>query len=105
MNQKEVKERLLSNPEVQQAFDNPPLPLLIARSVVEYRRSLDLSQAQLAQLLGTSQNQVWRIESGDENITVKTLEKLREVFGMRFSIEPPNTPTPLVSRELGNRLG
>ena len=99
MNHDEVKSRLLADPLTREAYDHPPLALLVADTVVSYRRTLGLTQEQLAELLGASQNQVYRIESGAP-ASLKTLEKVIEVLGLRVSIEPPQQPTPLVSSKL-----
>lgn len=58
--------------------------MVIARVVVERRRELGMGQEELAERLGTSQMQIWRIESGEANPTVKTLEKLEEALGLSF---------------------
>jgi transcriptional regulator with XRE-family HTH domain len=96
VNHEDVKKRLLADPEVASAYENPPLQLKVARVVVECRHRLGASQSELAKMLGTSQNQVYRLESGDANITVKTLEKLHQVLGIEFDVEPP-TVSPSVA--------
>jgi ribosome-binding protein aMBF1 (putative translation factor) len=98
MNHDEVKQRLLDNPEVRRAYENPPLRLQVARAVVEWRHAMGKSQQELAELLRTSQNQVYRIESGDANITLKTLEKLESIIGLRFTVEERESPTPVHRR-------
>jgi transcriptional regulator with XRE-family HTH domain len=81
----EVKKRLLANPRVREAYENPPLPLAMARAVVERRKELGMTQEELAELMGTSQAQVWRIERGDFNPTAKTLSRLEEALGVSVS--------------------
>jgi transcriptional regulator with XRE-family HTH domain len=90
MNHNEVKRQLLANPETAIAYENPPLRLKIARAVVERRRELGKTQSELAKMLSTSQNQVYRLESGDANVTVKTLEMLRQVLEIEFVVETPS---------------
>lgn len=80
MKHEEVKRRLLENPEMREAYEHPPLALAVARAVVLRRRELGISQEDLAQQLGTSQTQVWRIESGQANITLETLQKLGDIL-------------------------
>lgn len=88
MNYEEVKKRLLADPAVREAYDNPPLALVTARKVVQRRKELGMTQEQLAAAMGTSQAQVWRIESGHHNPTAKTLTRLEGAletsFGERF---------------------
>lgn len=82
MNHEEVKNRLLANPWVREAYENPPLPLAVARAVVERRKELGVTQEELAEKMGTSQAQVWRIESGSFNPTAKTLSRLEQALGI-----------------------
>lgn len=84
MNHEEVKRRLLGDPEVLRAYENPPLPLAAARAVVERRKELGLTQKDLAERIDSSQAQVWRIESGQFNPTLKTLSKLEEALDVKL---------------------
>jgi transcriptional regulator with XRE-family HTH domain len=80
----EVKNKLLRNPWVREAYENPPLHLATARAVVERRKELGMTQEELAAKMGTSQSQVWRIESGAFNPTSKTLARLEGALGISF---------------------
>lgn len=84
MNHEEVKRRLLGDPEVRKAYENPPLPLATARSVVLRRKELGMTQKELAERIESSQAQVWRIESGQFNPTLKTLSKLEEALRIKL---------------------
>jgi len=84
VNYEEVKNRLLANPKVREAYENPPLSLTTARKVVQRRKELGMTQGQLADAMGTSQAQVWRIESGHFNPTAKTLTRLERALDMSF---------------------
>lgn len=85
MNHEEVKKRLLANPKIREAYENPPLPLVVARRVIERRKELGMTQGELADAIGTSQAQVWRIESGQFNPTAKTLTRLERALDISFS--------------------
>lgn len=84
MNHEEAKRRLLGNREVREAYENPPLPLATARTVVERRKELGITQKELADRLDSSQAQVWRIESGHFNPTLKTLSRLEKALGIEL---------------------
>jgi transcriptional regulator with XRE-family HTH domain len=61
---------------------------MLAIKISELREKKGLSQQQLAKLMGTSQQAISRIESGEyEGFTLKTLEKIAESTGMRVKIE------------------
>ncbi len=89
MSYQALKRRLLKQPEVRDRYENPPLAIALARAVLRRRRELGINQEELAERLGTSQNQVWRIESGQGNVRLDTLDKLREVLGLEVSIGHP----------------
>lgn len=107
MNHEETKRRLLKNPEVREAYENPPLSLAVARAVVERRRELGMTQEELAERLGSSQSQVWRIESGHANPTASTLSKLEEVLGIspQRMAEPPSKVSPREQLEQWRGMG
>ena len=102
MDYEAVKQRLLADPATRAAYEHPPLPIAIARAVVTRRRALGMSQQDLADRLGTSQTQVWRIESGQANLTLETLGKLAEV--LQFALEvrlPEAAPSATAGRRAG----
>lgn len=102
MDHNSVKRSLLADPATRAAYEYPPLPLAVARTVVIRRRELGLSQQELADRLGTSQAQVWRIESGQANLTLETLEKLEEILHvaveLRFLTVPAGEPVGAATR-------
>ena len=58
------------------------------KKIAELRKQKGLSQQQLAKLMGTSQQAISRIESGEyDGFTLKTLEKIAEATGMRVKVE------------------
>jgi len=84
VNYEEVKNQLLADPKVREAYENLPLSLATARLVVERRKELGMTQGQLAEAMGTSQAQVWRIESGHFNPTARTLARLERALDTSF---------------------
>lgn len=84
MNFEEVKDQLIADPKAREAYENPPLSLATALKVVRRRKELGMTQGQLAEAMGTSQAQVWRIESGHFNPTAKTLTRLERALDMSF---------------------
>jgi DNA-binding Xre family transcriptional regulator len=71
----------------------------VAQNLVHLRRYRGISQSELADAIGTSQSAIARIESGQENITADTLERLAMGLDGRFyvSIHPPEC-APLQGR-------
>lgn len=71
----------------------------IAQNLLHLRRYRGMSQLKLGDKIGTSQSAVARIESGQENITLDTLQRLVMGLEGRFyvSIHPPEC-APLQAR-------
>ncbi len=62
--------------------------LQLAMKIAKLREQKGLTQGKMAKLMGTSQQAVSRIESGDyEGFTLKTLERIAEATGTRLKIE------------------
>lgn len=78
----------IKDPEFKAHYEEEKQALMLAIKIAELRAKKGLSQQQLAKLMGTSQQAISRIESGEyEGFTLKTLEKIAESTGMRVKIE------------------
>lgn len=74
------------NPEYVRAYDALEEEFARAQMVIGARAHADLSQAELAERMGTSQSAVARLESGRVKPSTRTLEKLAAATGMRLRI-------------------
>lgn len=78
----------IKDPEFKKHYQEERQALKLAMKIAELRDQKGLSQQELAKLMGTSQQAISRIESGDyDGFTLKTLEKIAEATGMRVKIE------------------
>ena len=78
----------LKDPEFKMHYQEERQALKMAMKIAELREKKGLSQQQLAKLMGTSQQAISRIESGEyDGFTLKTLEKIAEATGMRVKVE------------------
>ncbi|MBW6487023.1 MAG: helix-turn-helix transcriptional regulator [Syntrophobacterales bacterium] len=78
----------MEDPEFKKHYQEERQALKLAMKIAELRDLKGLSQQELAKLMGTSQQAISRIESGEyEGFTLKTLEKIAEATGMRVKIE------------------
>lgn len=78
----------LKDPEFRAHYKEERQALILAMKITKLREKKGLSQQQLAKLMGTSQQTISRIESGEyEDFTLKTLEKLAEETGTHLKIE------------------
>ena len=78
----------LKDPEFRAHYSEERQALKLAMKITKLREKKGLSQQQMAKLMGTSQQAISRIESGEyEGFTLKTLEKLAEATGTQLKIE------------------
>lgn len=78
----------LRDPQFRRAFEKERKRLRIALQMAEIRRKKRLSQKDLARRMGTSQQVISRLESGDyDGYTLKTLEKFAQATGSRLVVE------------------
>jgi DNA-binding XRE family transcriptional regulator len=78
----------LKDPEFKAHYQEERQALNLAMKIAKLREKKGLSQQQMAKLMGTSQQAISRIESGEyEGFTLKTLEKIAEATGTRVKIE------------------
>jgi DNA-binding XRE family transcriptional regulator len=78
----------LKDPEFRKYFEEERQALALAMKIARLREKKGLSQKELAKLMGTSQQAISRIESGEyEGFSLKTLEKIAEATGTRLKIE------------------
>jgi len=61
----------------------------VAMNLLHLRRYSKMSQSQVGKAVGTSQSAIARIESGQENITLDTLERLVTAMNGRFHVSIP----------------
>jgi DNA-binding XRE family transcriptional regulator len=78
----------LKDPKFKAYYQEERQALILSMKIAELRRKKGLSQQELAKLMGTSQQAISRIESGEyEGFTLKTLEKIAEATGTRVQID------------------
>ena len=78
----------LKDPEFRKEFEKQRRALALSMKILKLREKKGLTQGQLAKRMGTSQQAISRIESGDyEGFTLKTLEKIAEATGTRLKID------------------
>ena len=79
----EIRERLLADPEVRQAYED----LEPAYQVAKLRIIRGLTQQQLAQLVGTKQPSIARLESGKYSPNLAFLQRVVEALGGRLTVK------------------
>lgn len=74
------------DPAFREAYEALADEFALAAQVIEARARAGLTQAELAERMGTSQSAVARLESGTARPSVATLEKLAAATGSRLRI-------------------
>lgn len=77
----------LKNAKFRKYYNEYGKQLEIAYQVLQLRKKAGMSQAELAKRLGTTQSNVARIESGQQNFTTVTLHNIAQVFDRDLKIE------------------
>jgi transcriptional regulator with XRE-family HTH domain len=87
--QKLIK-RWMKEPGFKEGYDALAEEFELASLLIEARTHSHLTQAELAQKMGTSQSSIARLESGKAKPTLATLKRLAKATGMRLkiSLEP-----------------
>jgi ribosome-binding protein aMBF1 (putative translation factor) len=77
----------LRNPRFKKYYNEYGKQLEIAYQILKLRKQKGISQAELAKRLGTKQSNIARMETGQENFTTDTLQKIASVFRRELKIE------------------
>ena len=83
---KDLKKRLLKNPEVRKEYDALEEEFALAAAVAKARMRAGLSQAELARRMKTTQSTVARLESGRGKPSTRTLTRFAKATGHRLTI-------------------
>ena len=60
---------------------------MVGKSIKERRKTLRVTQPQLAELAGISVNTLYKIEREQANPTLQTLTKIADVLGLEVSLQ------------------
>ncbi len=78
-----MKDKRLSDPDVREAYDAMTGEFALARELIAARVRAGLTQAELAERMGTTQSAVARIESGRRLPSMKSLLRYAKATGSR----------------------
>ena len=77
--QEYLKEKL-KNRRLRKYYDEYGKQLEIAYQILQLRREKRMSQLELAKRIGTKQSNVARMEAGQQNFSIDTLQKIANAF-------------------------
>jgi DNA-binding XRE family transcriptional regulator len=79
-----VRKQLLKKPSVKASYDAMADEFAIADALIRARARAKLTQAQLAERMGSTQPYIAKLESGRTKPTLRTLERIAEATGSRL---------------------
>jgi DNA-binding XRE family transcriptional regulator len=81
-----VEQHRRDDPEFRRLWDASEFAQQVAIAVVRYRAEHDLTQQQLAELLGVHQPNIARLECGEKPPTLKELARITAATGLTFHL-------------------
>lgn len=82
-----ILKKKLKDPEFKQHYDEYGKQLEIAYQILELRKRKKMSQNQLAKKIGTTQSNIARMETGQQNFTTNTLQKIAGAFNCDLKVD------------------
>lgn len=83
----ELKSRLLEDPDTRAEYEAQAAEFAIAHELIAARTRAGLSQAELAERMGTSQSTIARLESGSTLPSMRTLTRYAKATGSRAVVK------------------
>ncbi len=75
------------DPELKELFQKQFLKDMLSYQIQDIRKKRNMTQLELAKKAGTTQSVIARIESGNQNISMKTLQKLLFALDATLTID------------------
>ena len=76
----------LKDKGIRKHYDSYGRQLEVAYEILQLRKKANISQKELANKIGTTQSNIARMETGRQNFTVETLEKVARTFNKNLQI-------------------
>ena len=82
----DLEKELLSDPATKREFDRLAPRYAVISEIIGARIKKGMTQAQLAQKMGTKQSAIARLEAGNTNPTIDLLDKAAIALGVKLSV-------------------
>lgn len=86
-NFKDFLEDQLKDPEIRAEWDALQPEFAIIQAMIDAEKNTGMTRQQLAEKTGIAQSDISKLETGNGNPTIKTLQKLAAGMGMVLHIE------------------
>ena len=77
----------LKDPEFKKEYDALEPEFAIIQAMIDARKESGLTQKELSERTGIAQSDISKLERGNANPSLRTLQRLAEGMGMRLKIE------------------
>jgi len=98
---RKITKRWMKEPGFREGYDSFEEEFAVASMLIAARTRANLTQAELAEKMGTSQSTIARLESGAAKPSLSTLRRLAQATGMGLKISME--PKPRSKKERGKR--
>ena len=82
----DLKQRLLENPDVREEYARVDAEFSLIEAMIRARRDAKLTQAELAERIGTTQSAIARLEAGRVSPSISTLRRYAEATGHQLQV-------------------
>lgn len=83
---KDLKKRWMEDPKFREAYARADEEYALVEALVRARTAANLTQAELARRIGTTQSAVARLEGGRVSPSFATLQRYAEATGTRLTV-------------------
>lgn len=77
----------MKNPEFKEEYDALEPEFAIIQAIIDARKSSGITQKELSQKSGIAQGDISKLENGNANPSLKTLQRLASAMGKKLKIE------------------
>ena len=85
-NHREAQSNLLMDPELKMEYDALAVKYQLVNTILDARITMNISQKQLAEMSGIALRDIVKIENGNANPSLKTIERIAASLGMAVKI-------------------
>ena len=86
-NYEQFEAELLKKPGIRKEYERLEPKYNMIRAIIARRNELQMTQEELAGIVGTKQPAISRLEKGDYNTTLSTFFKVANALGLDISLE------------------
>lgn len=76
----------MENPEFKKEWDNLEVEFQIIKAMIDGRNENHLTQRKLSDMTGIAQGDISKIENGNANPSIKTLDRLADALGKKLKV-------------------